>query len=61
MTKKDYIKFADLLIRIFKSTETNKEQEILEMVRSGLIDIFQADNDNFNAERFNEYITSKTI
>ncbi len=64
MTKKDYIKFADLLIRVFKShlnTNTEKEQEILEMVRSGLIDILSEDNPNFNQEKFNDYITQKTI
>ena len=60
MTKKDYVKFADLLIRIYKTTKTEKEQEILEMIRNGIADIFFDDNNNFNYDKFNEYITDKT-
>lgn len=60
MTKKDYIKFADLLIRLYKDTTDEKEQNMLEMVRVGISEIFSEDNERFNAIRFNEYITDKT-
>jgi hypothetical protein len=60
MTKKDYIKFADLLIRLYKDSKTDNEREMLEMVRSGIGDIFFDDNNRFSYDKFNDYITDKT-
>jgi len=61
MTKKDYIKFADMLAKTYNETADEKEHEALEIVRERITEIFASDNENFNADKFNEYITKKTI
>jgi len=61
MTKKDYKAIADLIANIYNQTINEKEHNVLEMIREGLIQIFQADNERFNAKKFNEYLEKATM
>ena len=61
MTRKDYIKFADLFIKLIKDKKWNgingaTEQQLLQ----GFINIFQTDNSRFSADRFLNYINGYT-
>jgi len=60
MTKKDYILFADMLAKTYNETADEKEHKVLEIIRERITEIFKADNERFNSDKFNEYITKKT-
>ena len=53
MTKKDYIKFADLLIKLEKN---DNEQFTPNNLLNGLIDIFNDDNSRFDEFKFRQYV-----
>ena len=60
MTKKDYIKFANLFLKVREDKQWNGwngqlEHEIL----NGIIKIFQDDNSRFNSDTFLNYINKK--
>ena len=52
MTRKDYIKFADL----FKDLKINMSGETQTKLLNGLIKIFKNDNSKFNTKTFLNYI-----
>tara|TARA_R110000765_G_scaffold391515_1_gene484443 strand:+ start:162 stop:356 length:195 start_codon:yes stop_codon:yes gene_type:complete len=61
MTRKDYIKFADLLreLKEDKQILSNGEIDINyyeSQLLNGLISIFKTDNRNFDITRFKDYI-----
>ena len=64
MTKKDYIKFADMIAerKAIKDNppmlETVRQAE-LNSIQSELINIFESDNPSFDADRFNQYIDNR--
>ena len=53
MTRKDYIKFADLLIKLEKN---DNEQFTPNNLLNGLIDIFINDNSRFDEFKFRQYV-----
>lgn len=61
MTKKDYIKFAELL-KFHKPTMDegkNIPEDVLEMyekIKYSIIKLFENDNPNFDSSRFIDYI-----
>ena len=62
MTKKDYIKFADLFIKLVNDKQWNgmngaTEQQVLQ----GFMHIFKEDNSRFDSENFLSYINEATI
>ena len=70
MTKKDYVRFADMIaenkIRLNHEIENNSASNIslgfkvcLDNFTNSMIQLFQSDNPNFNASRFNNYIENK--
>ena len=67
MIKKDYIKFADMLVETYKLIEERNgkerdiEESVLEYIRERIAQIFIKDNPCFNYDKFNDYITNKTI
>ena len=58
MTKKDYIKFADLLIKLEKN---DNEQFTPNNLLNGLIDIFNADNSRFDEFKFRQYVRNPNL
>ena len=61
MTRKDYIKFADLLRELKKDKQILSNGEIdinyyESQLLNGLISIFKTDNRNFDITRFKDYI-----
>jgi len=67
MTKKDYIKFAEMIARrtsqyISKSKHVTEKDFTfmgIDIIQSDLIDILKADNSAFNVEKFNAYIKKR--
>ena len=58
MTKKDYIKFADLLIKLEKN---DNEQFTPNNLLNGLIDIFNDDNSRFDEFKFRQYFRNPNL
>ena len=58
MTKKDYIKFADLLIKLEKN---DNEQFTPNNLLNGLIDIFNDDNSRFDEFKFRQYVRNPNL
>ena len=58
MTKKDYIKFADLLIKLEKNDNENFTPNNL---LNGLIDIFNDDNSRFDEFKFRQYVRNPNL
>ena len=66
MTKKDYIKFADMIAerksmlhRTFTHDADENAQFIMDFVQMDMIRVFEADNPNFDEVRFNQYIDKR--
>lgn len=68
MTKKDYVKFADMIAENKANIDlrTNNDAEfscgmihMLATIRDEMIQLFKSDNPNFDASRFNDYIENK--
>ena len=58
MTRKDYIKFANLLIKL---ESNNEEQFTPNNLLNGLIDIFNNDNDKFDEYKFRQYVRNPNL
>ena len=58
MTRKDYIKFADLLIKLEKN---DNEQFTPNNLLNGLIDIFNVDNSRFDEFKFRQYVRNPNL
>ena len=56
MTKKDYIKVADILSRHYKEAETPAHQEAVKRLAKELARFFAADNPRFDYDRFYKHI-----
>ena len=50
MTKKDYIKFAELLVNNYEDVYCN------EGFMADLYELFSEDNNNFDADRFDQFV-----
>jgi len=65
MTKKDYIKFADMFSERFNKldrrvgTSIAEQQELLTIIEDTMA-IFSEDNPRFDKQRFIQYINTKT-
>jgi len=63
MTKKDYIKFADMLRRMNPASTTTVSRQSLvlhhaSMIRA-IVAVFKEDNSNFKEDKFINYILRK--
>jgi len=59
MTKKDYIKFADLFIKLRNNKKCNGiEGQVEHELLNGMIKIFESDNSRFNSDTFVDYINN---
>jgi len=58
MTRKDYIKFANLLIKL---ESNNEEQFTPNNLLNGLIDIFNNDDDKFDEYKFRQYVRNPNL
>ena len=58
MTRKDYIKFADLLIKL---ENNDNEQFTPNNLLNGLIDIFNNDNSRFDEFKFRQYVRNPNL
>ena len=58
MTRKDYIKFADLLIKLEKN---DNEQFTPNNLLNGLIDIFNDDNSRIDEFKFRQYVRNPNL
>ena len=56
MTKKHYIKFADLLKDLKKDEYINFDGNTQTRLLNGMIKIFKSDNSRFNTQTFLDYI-----
>lgn len=56
MTKKDYIKFAEILKRHTGSEGVGEYDEAVNAITSDLINLFEKDNPRFDRQRFIDYI-----
>ena len=56
MTKKHYIKFADLLKDLKKDEYINFDGNTQTKLLNGMIKIFKSDNSRFNTQTFLDYI-----
>jgi hypothetical protein len=63
MTKKDYIKIADIIVNVKTSQELAENDgssfDFLEFLIDELSYIFEEDNKNFNEKKFRGYIYNK--
>lgn len=67
MTKKDYIKFADMIAQAksdaiwFEKNQDYLAQRMFQisLIQDDMIALFKSDNPNFDETRFNEYIERK--
>jgi len=60
MTKKHYIKFADLFLKLRSDKQWNNwNGEIERQLLNGMIEIFKEDNHRFNSDTFVNYINKK--
>jgi len=75
MTKKDYIKFADMIAELKKDSldrqnawgyHTEEDTaynngciDMLDDTKQHMLRLFESDNPNFDASRFNNYIENK--
>ena len=57
MTKKDYVKFANLFLKLRSDKQWNNwNGEIERQLLNGIITIFKEDNKSFNSDTFLNYI-----
>lgn len=60
MTRKEYIKFANMIVKLTRFNNVNKDHlAMLEVTTYEMIEIFKKDNNKFNIEMFKKYINSK--
>ena len=59
MTRKDYIKFADMTVDMFEDVE-NTDSCTMHIMIDYLMHIFKQDNKRFDEKRFKNYIAEKT-
>ena len=59
MTRKDYIKFADMTVDMFLDVE-NTDSCTLHLMIDYLIHIFKEDNPRFDKTKFEDYIAQRT-
>ena len=57
MTKKDYIKFAEVLAQRYE--DMSSDQYTVDVIRKRLEEIFIEDNPNFNTQKFTDYINKR--
>lgn len=57
MTKKDYVKFANLFLKLRSDKQWNNwNEEIERQLLNGIMKIFKEDNKSFNNDTFLNYI-----
>ena len=59
MTRKDYIKFADMTVDMFEDVE-NTDSCTMHIMIDYLTQIFKQDNPRFDKIRFEDYIAKRT-
>ena len=59
MTRKDYIKFADMTVDMFED-DTNTDSCTMHIMIDYLMHIFKQDNSRFDKTRFEDYIEKRT-
>ena len=59
MTRKDYIKFADMTVDMFED-DTNTDSCTMHIMIDYLTHIFKKDNARFDKTKFEDYIEKRT-
>lgn len=61
LTRKYYILFALILINCYPANtpENNGASKVWQKIKQGIIDLFVADNNQFDKKRFEDYINKK--
>lgn len=63
MTKKDYIKFADMMVSLHRMTTSEvfgNGSIPMFQVNNELVKVFESDNANFDIEKWNAYLKKRT-
>jgi len=58
MTKKDYIKFANMMGFLYDVAESGDEVEVLDKVTDHMVIVFRGDNPRFDEQRFRAAVSA---